>query len=69
MNGNDYDAAHFPFHEHDHLRVAVVDLTTSTLYYLDPDKNDTWSAPLFIEEWLVVTRVGGCWRQAFWHAP
>ena len=66
---SDYDAALFPFHENDHWRLAVADLTTSTLYYLDPDEDEAWSATPFIKDWLVEIRAGGRWRQASWHAP
>ena len=69
MVWSDFDAALFPFYEDAHWRLAVADLTTSTLYYMDPNVDDTWLANSFILDWLRGTGAGQRWHQVVWPAP
>ena len=65
---SDYDAVLIPFLDEAHWRLAVADLTTATLYYLDPDVDLAWTPRPFVKDWLKATR-GGRWQQVMWDAP
>ena len=64
----DYDAVLLPFLDEAHWRLAVADLTTSTLYYLDPDEDLAWTPRPYVKDWLKATN-GGRWQQVMWAAP
>ena len=65
---SDYDAVLIPFLDEAHWRLAVADLTTATLYYLDPDVDLAWTPRHFVKDWLAATG-GGRWQQVMWDAP
>ena len=66
---SDYNASHFPFHEDAHWPLGVADLSIHTLYYMDPDTDETWSAKGFPRDWLSATGAGRRWRQVIRPAP
>ena len=67
---SDYDAALLPFCEGAHWRLAVADLASARLYYLDPDEDLTWVPRSYIRDWLSVAhRASQRWCQEIWPAP
>ena len=64
----DYDALLLPIHEAGHWLLAVADLTSSNVFFLDPDEDPSWCPNSSIRDWLRVKQ-GGQWCQDIWPAP
>ena len=69
VNWSEYDAILLPFRSQGHWRLAVSDLTTFRLYYLDSDLTDrNWHPRIHIRVWLIKV-VPGNWRASVWVPP